>query len=175
MKIPPLPPGLEDAIEQAQKMWRMVDGAALTQVREAAERTQAIAKTLQEAQLTAFASVCHGSPRLDSWMKIAGTTATAATMTGISSHRSTRRARSFTIPDGTGRVGGSKLRRVELEISPEPDEEGRDAIEAALQRLLRRDSVPPAYASAWRKAGLRSAVDPQALARPRSSRGATRA
>jgi hypothetical protein len=59
-------------------------------------------------------------------------------------------------------------------MTPEPDEDERAAIEGALRRLLTRDLLPGAYTSAWREAGLREAVS-QALARPRSSRGATRA
>jgi predicted nuclease of predicted toxin-antitoxin system len=55
------------------------------------------------------------------------------------------------------------------------DDKEREAIEAALRRLLSRNSLPAAYTSAWRNAGLREAVDSQALARPRSNRGATRA
>lgn len=64
---------------------------------------------------------------------------------------------------------------MELEITPEPIDEEREAVEIALRRLLTRDSLPPSYTSAWRKAGLREAVEGHALARPRKRRGATRA
>jgi uncharacterized protein YbcV (DUF1398 family) len=64
---------------------------------------------------------------------------------------------------------------MDIEISPEPSPEERDAIEGALRRLLARDASPPAYASAWWKAGVREAVEAQALARPRNRLGATRA
>jgi hypothetical protein len=64
---------------------------------------------------------------------------------------------------------------MDFEITPEPNEAERETIDVALRRLLTRDSLPSAYASAWRKAGLREAVEYQAPARPRSSRGATRA
>jgi hypothetical protein len=62
---------------------------------------------------------------------------------------------------------------MELEITPEPSDVEREAIEAALRRLLAGTTLPAAYSSAWRQAGLREAV--QADARPRSNRGATRA
>jgi hypothetical protein len=68
---------------------------------------------------------------------------------------------------------------MDVQITPEPGPEEREAIEAALRRLIGRGSVPAAYRSAWRKAGLQEAVEPepepQAGARPRRSFGATRA
>ena len=62
-----------------------------------------------------------------------------------------------------------------LDINPEPTVEEREAIETAVRKLLTGKSLPPAYASAWRKAALREAIEDQAVARPRRSRGATRA
>ena len=47
---------------------------------------------------------------------------------------------------------------MDLEIKPEPAPEEREAIEATLRRLIARGQVPAAYASAWRKAGLREAI-----------------
>lgn len=64
---------------------------------------------------------------------------------------------------------------MDVEITPQPEAEEREAIEVALRRLLGRGNVPAAYASAWRKAGLREAIQPYAGARPRKSFGATRA
>lgn len=70
---------------------------------------------------------------------------------------------------------------MDVQIKPEPGAEERKAIELALRRLIARGALPPAYASAWRKAGLREAVEvdhegrDQAVARPRRSLGATRA
>ncbi len=64
---------------------------------------------------------------------------------------------------------------MDVEITPEPGADEREAIEAALRRLIARGTLPAAYTSAWRKAGLREAVDAQAGARPRKSFGATRA
>jgi len=49
---------------------------------------------------------------------------------------------------------------VDVRIEPEPEREERKAIEIALRRLLARGTVPAAYTSAWRTAGLRDAVDP---------------
>jgi hypothetical protein len=64
---------------------------------------------------------------------------------------------------------GFRLRAVELEIRPSPEPAVRDAIRRAVasNRLL---LAHPAYRSRWRLAGLRYAT-----ARPRRSRGATRA
>ena len=64
---------------------------------------------------------------------------------------------------------------MEFEIEPTPTPREREAIEATLRRLIARGTLPAAYASAWRKAGLRDAVEPYAGARPRKSFGATRA
>ncbi len=43
---------------------------------------------------------------------------------------------------------------MELEITPEADPDQREAIEAALERLLADAALPPAYLSAWRQAGI---------------------
>ena len=65
---------------------------------------------------------------------------------------------------------------MDVEITPDPEPLQRDAIEAALQKLLEARIEPAAYASAWRRAGLEEAVSPQAAdVRPRTSFGATRA
>ena len=64
---------------------------------------------------------------------------------------------------------------MDVEITPQPEPEEREAIEVALRRLLGRGNVPAAYASVWRKAGLREVIEPYAGARPRRSFGATRA
>jgi hypothetical protein len=67
---------------------------------------------------------------------------------------------------------------VEVRITPEPEE--RDAVLAAIEALLLRDSLPPAYQSGWRLRGVLENVDDddddQAdTGLPRSSPGATRA
>jgi hypothetical protein len=62
---------------------------------------------------------------------------------------------------------------MDVEITPEPSEEEREAILAALERE-RRAVAPP---SPWRQAGLgpgREEEEDQAAAPPRQSRGATR-
>jgi hypothetical protein len=64
---------------------------------------------------------------------------------------------------------------MEVAIRPEPRGPEREAIEAALARLLRPRVLPPQYVSEWRQAGLSEAVGAQAAARPRTSFGATRA
>jgi len=64
---------------------------------------------------------------------------------------------------------------MDVEIKPEPPPDEREAIEVALRRLIGHGTLPAAYASAWRKAGLRDALEPYAAARPRKSFGATRA
>jgi hypothetical protein len=64
---------------------------------------------------------------------------------------------------------------MDVKITPKPEPEEREAIELALRRLIGRGPLPAAYASAWRKAGLRDALEPYAGARPRRSFGATRA
>jgi len=63
---------------------------------------------------------------------------------------------------------------VDIEITPEPDEDERQAIAAALE-LERRESAPP---SPWRQEGLgpgQDDADDQAAAPLRHSRGAARA
>jgi hypothetical protein len=65
---------------------------------------------------------------------------------------------------------------VEVRITPEPEE--RDAVLAAIEALLLRDSLPPAYRSGWRLRGVLENVDDDDQADtglPRSSPGATRA
>ena len=62
---------------------------------------------------------------------------------------------------------------MDVEIKPEPGPDERAAIVIALRRLTVRSAAPLAYTSAWRKAGLREAVEDQAVARPRKSLGAT--
>jgi hypothetical protein len=66
---------------------------------------------------------------------------------------------------------------VDVRITPEPEE--RDAVLAAVDALLARDSLPPAYRSGWRLRGMLENVgedDDQAdTGLPRSSPGATRA
>jgi hypothetical protein len=66
---------------------------------------------------------------------------------------------------------------VDVRITPESDD--RDAVLAAVQALLSRDSLPAAYRSAWRERAVRENVDwmqPQGeTGRPRSRPGATRA
>jgi hypothetical protein len=66
---------------------------------------------------------------------------------------------------------------VEIRITPEPDE--RDAVLAAVEALLARDSLPPAYRSGWRLRGVHENVgeneDQDDTGLPRSSPGATRA
>jgi hypothetical protein len=64
---------------------------------------------------------------------------------------------------------------MDVEITPQPDPAEREAIELALLRLVAGVSVHSAYTSAWRQAGLREAVEAQAVARLRRSLGATRA
>ena len=45
------------------------------------------------------------------------------------------------------------------EISPEPDPNEREALEAALARLLAAEEKPAPYRSRWREAGLRESVE----------------
>jgi hypothetical protein len=47
---------------------------------------------------------------------------------------------------------------VELEIRPEPSDEERDAIAAAIERAIPEAPRPLGYDSAWRSAGLREAT-----------------
>jgi hypothetical protein len=64
---------------------------------------------------------------------------------------------------------------VDVRITPEPEE--RDAVLAAVEALLKRDSSPPAYRSAWRLRGVLENVGEcqEETGLPRSSPGATRA
>jgi hypothetical protein len=48
---------------------------------------------------------------------------------------------------------------VELLIQPEPDPADREALELALARLLEPMQPPPAYVSAWRRAGIAENLD----------------
>ena len=52
---------------------------------------------------------------------------------------------------------------MDAEFTPEPSPEEREALEAALERLLSGvgETQPEAYASRWRRAGLRENVEPQ--------------
>jgi hypothetical protein len=51
---------------------------------------------------------------------------------------------------------------VDVEINPEPRPDEREVIEVALRKLIAGRSLPPAYRSAWREAGIREAVSFQA-------------
>jgi hypothetical protein len=63
---------------------------------------------------------------------------------------------------------------VDVRITPEPEE--RDAVLAAVETLLARDPLPPAYRSKWRLRGIAENVEDQDDAGlPRSNPGATRA
>jgi hypothetical protein len=66
---------------------------------------------------------------------------------------------------------------VDLRITPEPDD--RDAVVAAVEALLARDELPPAYRSAWWALGVRENVGADELqgetGLPRITPGATRA
>jgi hypothetical protein len=66
---------------------------------------------------------------------------------------------------------------VDLRIRPEPED--RDTVVAAIEALLARDSVPPAYRSLWRQRAIRENVEFSErygdAVRPRNSPGATRA
>jgi hypothetical protein len=66
---------------------------------------------------------------------------------------------------------------VDVRITPEPEE--REPVLAAVEALLARDSVPPAYRSGWRLRGVLENVgeveDQDDTGLPRSSPGATRA
>jgi hypothetical protein len=66
---------------------------------------------------------------------------------------------------------------VDVRITPEPEE--RDAVLAAVEALFSRDSLPPAYRSAWRLRGVLENVgeagDQDDAVVPRSNPGATRA
>jgi hypothetical protein len=62
---------------------------------------------------------------------------------------------------------------VELEITPEPTPREREALLRGLERLLagRAASLPPAYVSPWREAGIREStgLDQRAVSSRRSS------
>lgn len=66
---------------------------------------------------------------------------------------------------------------MDVRITPEPDD--RDAVLAAVEVLLARDPLPPAYHSAWRELGVRENLgcdEPQGeTGLPLSTPGATRA
>lgn len=66
---------------------------------------------------------------------------------------------------------------MDVRITPEPEEP--DAVVAAVQELLSRDPLPPAYRSMWRQRGIRESVEFSErygeAVRPRSSPGASRA
>ena len=48
---------------------------------------------------------------------------------------------------------------MDVDISPEPSPEEREAILAALEAELSRDVRPEAYRSAWRELGIRENLD----------------
>jgi hypothetical protein len=50
---------------------------------------------------------------------------------------------------------------MDVEIRPEPVPREREAIELALLRLVQRGGSPPAYRSAWRRAGITESLDGQ--------------
>ncbi|HSC51443.1 MAG TPA: hypothetical protein VLD16_14370 [Gaiellaceae bacterium] len=66
---------------------------------------------------------------------------------------------------------------MDLRISPEPEE--RDAVVAAVEELLSRDPLPPAYRSVWRQRAIRENVEFSErygdAVRPLSKPGARRA
>jgi hypothetical protein len=62
---------------------------------------------------------------------------------------------------------------VDAEIRPEPTPAEREAIDAALREA--GEDEPSPSESAWRASGLELEEDYDAIARPRSRRGATRA
>jgi hypothetical protein len=66
---------------------------------------------------------------------------------------------------------------VDVRITPEPED--REVVLAAVEVLLARDSLPPAYRSGWRLRGVLENVgedeDQDETGLPRSSPGATRA
>ena len=66
---------------------------------------------------------------------------------------------------------------MDVRITPEPED--RDAVLAAIEALLTRDPLPPAYRSVWRQRAIRENVEFSErygeAVRPRSSPGATRA
>ena len=48
---------------------------------------------------------------------------------------------------------------MEFVIQPEPDPDEREAVELALERLLKPHQVPPAYESRWRDQGITENLD----------------
>ena len=66
---------------------------------------------------------------------------------------------------------------MDVRITPEPAE--RDAVLAAVDELLSRDPLPPAYRSAWRQRAIRENVEFSErygeAVRPLSKPGASRA
>ncbi len=46
---------------------------------------------------------------------------------------------------------------MDVRITPEPEE--RDAVLAAVEELLSRDALPPAYRSVWRQRAIRENVE----------------
>jgi hypothetical protein len=48
---------------------------------------------------------------------------------------------------------------MEFVARPDPDPEEREAIELALERLLRPDELPSAYRSRWRAEGIAESLD----------------
>ena len=65
---------------------------------------------------------------------------------------------------------------MEFVVEPEPEPREREALTRALERLLAGDEQPAPYRSAWRQTGIAANVRADyAIARPRSTFGATRA
>lgn len=66
---------------------------------------------------------------------------------------------------------------MDVRITPEPEE--RDAVLVAVEELLSRDPLPPAYRSAWRQRAIRENVEFSErygdAVRPLSKPGASRA
>lgn len=66
---------------------------------------------------------------------------------------------------------------MDVRITPEPED--RDAVLTAIEALLTRDPLPPAYRSVWRQRAIRENVEFSErygeAVRPRNSPGATRA
>ena len=48
---------------------------------------------------------------------------------------------------------------MEYELSPEPPPDERDALLAALEQLVADAEAAPAYASGWRRVGIRDNVE----------------
>ena len=51
---------------------------------------------------------------------------------------------------------------MEYELTPEPPPDERDALLAALEQLVEDGATAPAYASAWRRVGIRENVEDDA-------------